>query len=44
MRFGGAKYLATILLGVALIAAMFHFRSKPQTAAALCGGSLYALS
>ncbi len=36
--------LATILLAVALVAAMFHFRSKPQTAAALCGGSLYTLS
>jgi hypothetical protein len=35
---------ATILLAVALIAAMFHFRSKPETAAALCGGSLYTLS
>ena len=38
-----AKYPATILLAVALVAAMFHFRSKPQTAAALCGGSLYTL-
>ena len=36
--------LATILLVVASVAAMFHFRSKPQTAAALCGGSLYTLS
>ena len=35
---------ATILLAVALIAAMFHFRSEPQTAAAICGGHLYPLS
>lgn len=40
----GLKYPATILLALALAAAMFHFRSEPQTAAALCGGSLYALS
>ncbi len=31
------------MLAVALVAAMFHFRSKPQTAAAICGGSLYTL-
>jgi hypothetical protein len=38
------KYSATILLALALVAVMFHFRAKPQTAAAICGGHSYPLS
>lgn len=36
------KYPATILLALALAAAMFHFR--PQSAVGLCGGHLYPLT
>jgi hypothetical protein len=38
------KYPATILLALALAAAMFHFRSTPQTAATLCSAKTYPLS